>query len=64
MLAPLIQRGERANADLTTSGGHVLTVVASGVTLPGARGRALLNAERISFSGRSFRPDVGARELT
>ncbi|MBP1465947.1 phosphoribosylamine--glycine ligase [Candidatus Chloroploca sp. M-50] len=43
----------------TITGGHVLTVVAMGATLAGARGRALLNAERITFPGRTYREDIG-----
>jgi len=46
-----------------TTGGHVMTVVAAGATLADARERALLNAERISFEGRVFRRDIGAREF-
>jgi phosphoribosylamine--glycine ligase len=46
-----------------TTGGHVLTVVTLGGTLAGARGRALVNAERISFEGRMFRGDIGAKEF-
>jgi phosphoribosylamine--glycine ligase len=45
------------------TGGHVLTVVTLGGTLVGARGRALVNAERISFEGRMFRGDIGAKEF-
>lgn len=45
------------------AGGHVLTVVAAGATLAGARGRALINAERISFEGRTYREDIGAKEF-
>lgn len=48
---------------ISVAGGHVLTVVALGATLNGARGRALLNAERIQFSGRTFREDVGLHEF-
>jgi phosphoribosylamine---glycine ligase len=47
-----------------TTGGHVLTVVALGATLAGARGRALVNAERISFEGRMFRGDIGAKDFS
>ncbi|HEX5689565.1 MAG TPA: phosphoribosylglycinamide synthetase C domain-containing protein [Roseiflexaceae bacterium] len=46
-----------------TTGGHVLTLVASGATLAGARARALVNAERIAFDGRTFRGDIGAKEF-
>jgi phosphoribosylamine--glycine ligase len=48
---------------LHTTGGLVMTVVATGATLAGARGRALINAERISFEGRTFRSDIGAKEF-
>jgi phosphoribosylamine--glycine ligase len=48
---------------LHSTGGLVLTVVAQGITLAGARGRALINAERIHFEGRSFREDIGAKEF-
>lgn len=47
---------------VTTTGGHVVSVVAMGATLAGARGRALLNAERIGFAGRHYREDIGAHE--
>jgi phosphoribosylamine--glycine ligase len=53
-----------ASASLArTTGGHVLTVVAMGATLAGARGRALVNAERIAFDGRTYRGDIGAKEF-
>jgi phosphoribosylamine--glycine ligase len=48
---------------ITLTGGHALTVVALGATLNGARGRALLNAERITFPGRIYRDDIGAHEF-
>lgn len=48
---------------ITTSGGHVLSVVASAATLNGARGRAILNCERIHFSGCHYRGDIGRREF-
>lgn len=44
-------------------GGQPLMVVATGATLAGARGRALVNAERIRFAGRTYRGDIGAKEL-
>ncbi|MFP4437942.1 MAG: phosphoribosylamine--glycine ligase [Chloroflexaceae bacterium] len=50
-------------AAMTTTGGHVLTVVALAATLYGARGRALLNAERITFPGRYYRTDIATREF-
>jgi phosphoribosylamine--glycine ligase len=52
-----------ATAGISVTGGHVATVVALGATLAGARGRALLNAERIRFPGRTYREDVGAHEF-
>ncbi|PDW02114.1 phosphoribosylamine--glycine ligase [Candidatus Viridilinea mediisalina] len=50
-------------AAVYVTGGHVATVVATSATLAGARGRALLNAERISFPGRMFREDIGRHEF-
>ncbi len=47
---------------LYLTGGHVVTVVALSATLAGARGRAIINAERIRFPGRTYREDVGASE--
>jgi len=55
-------RGAAAAGNITLTGGHAVTVVALGATLAGARGRALLNAERIRFPGRTYCEDVGARE--
>lgn len=60
---PLFGGGPPASTALRTTGGLVLTVVATGATLAGARGRALVNAERIVFEGRSFRGDIGAKEF-
>jgi phosphoribosylamine--glycine ligase len=48
---------------IRTTGGHVITIVAMGATLAGARARALVNAERIAFDGRMFRGDIGAKEF-
>lgn len=62
-LSGLIFGAGPSAGSVTVSGGHVLTVVARGATLNGARGRALLNAERIRFPGRSFREDIGAHEF-
>ncbi len=61
-LAALLRSAPPASG-ITLTGGHVVTVVALGATLAGARGRALLNAERIHFPGRTYREDVGAREF-
>lgn len=64
MLGGLLRmQGTRPATILHTTPGLVMSVVASGVTLAGARGRALVNAERIQFEGRSFRSDIGAREF-
>jgi phosphoribosylamine--glycine ligase len=45
---------------LVTSGGRVLTVVATGGTYTEARGRAYLAAAPISFEGKQYRSDIGA----
>ncbi len=63
-LSNLIMGNPHASAALTTTGGHVLTVVAMAATLNGARGRALLNAERIKFPGRHYRGDIGWKEFS
>ena len=59
---PFFGQGQ-AGAALRTSGGLVLTVVASGATLAGTRGLALVNADRVVFEGRSYRDDIGAKEF-
>jgi phosphoribosylamine--glycine ligase len=41
----------------------VATVVAQGISLPGARGRALINADRVQFEGRIYRSDIGERDF-
>ncbi|MFL5801083.1 MAG: phosphoribosylamine--glycine ligase [Roseiflexaceae bacterium] len=61
---PLFGGAATSGGMVRTTGGHVLTVVAMGATLAGARGRALINAERISFEGRQFRGDIGAKEFS
>jgi phosphoribosylamine--glycine ligase len=56
--------GGAAGAPATyTTGGLVMTVVAQGATLAGVRGRALINAERVTFEGRTFRTDIAAKEF-
>jgi phosphoribosylamine--glycine ligase len=62
-LAKLLMGRTEPGDTLTTTGGHVLTVVALGATLNGARGRAMLNAERITFTGRFYRDDIGTHEF-
>lgn len=51
----------RDDGSLVTSGGRVLSVVATGPTLEDARVKAYANAERIQFQGRHYRRDIGAR---
>lgn len=63
-LATFIMGEKPDHAPMSTTGGHVLSVVALGATLAGARGRALINADRIRFAGRFYREDIGQREFT
>lgn len=56
--------GSGKTSAITTTGGHVLTIVALAGSLNGARGRAVLNAERINFSGRQYRGDIGQKDLS
>jgi phosphoribosylamine--glycine ligase len=46
-----------------TSGGRVLGITALGETLDAARDRAYKAAAKISFEGKIFRKDIGARAL-
>lgn len=46
-----------------TAGGRVLTVVALGETLAGARERVYRNLERVRFEGMTYRPDIAEREV-
>lgn len=63
-LSGLITAASRPDIQtITTTGGHVLTVVSMGATLVGARGRALINADRIQFAGRYYREDIGQHEF-
>jgi phosphoribosylamine--glycine ligase len=55
--------GGSQRTTLHTTGGLVLTVVGMGATLASARGRAIINAERVAFGGRTFRGDIGAKEF-
>ncbi|MFN8500774.1 phosphoribosylamine--glycine ligase [Kouleothrix sp.] len=59
---PFFGAGQPGGA-LRSSGGLVLTLVASGATLAGTRGVALVNADRVAFEGRSYRGDIGAKEF-
>ena len=63
-LASLLMGNSPTSAAMSTTGGHVLTIVALGATTNGARSRALLNAERITFPGRSFRNDIGLGDFS
>jgi len=47
--------------NLITSGGRVLTAVATGKTLADARDKVYRNLPRISFEGCHYRRDIGAR---
>jgi phosphoribosylamine---glycine ligase len=49
--------------ELVTAGGRVLAVTAVAPTLNDAREKSLAYAERIAFSGRQLRRDIGLREL-
>jgi len=49
--------------DITTAGGRVLNVTATGRDLEEARDRAYCAARMIQFSGRQMRRDIGWREL-
>lgn len=51
------------SGELVTAGGRVLAVTAVAGSLAEARGRSLAHAERVSFSGRQLRRDIGLREL-
>lgn len=62
MLGGLLM-GSHGGGTLHTTGGLTMTVVAQGVTLAGARARALVNAERVRFDGRAYRGDIGAKEF-
>ncbi|TMD14873.1 MAG: phosphoribosylamine--glycine ligase [Chloroflexi bacterium] len=50
-------------AGYETSGGRVLTIVALGETVAGARERAYRNLERVSFEGMTYRADIAEREV-
>jgi phosphoribosylamine--glycine ligase len=63
-LSRLLMGLGKTGTTITTTGGHVLAVVALGTSLHEARARARANAERITFNGRFFREDIGLHELT
>jgi phosphoribosylamine---glycine ligase len=62
-LSALIMGTGGEKPPFSTTGGHVLCVVALAATLNGARGKAVINAERITFTGSYFRGDIGMYEL-
>ena len=49
---------------VVTSGGRVLTVVASGATIAIARDKVYANIGRIGFEGANFRADIALREVS
>jgi phosphoribosylamine--glycine ligase len=49
------------DGQLVTAGGRVLNVVGQGVALEQARARAYAAVERIHFSGKQYRRDIGQR---
>ncbi len=54
---------KRQGDDIVTSGGRVLTVVATGRDMREARQNAYRNAEKIRFTDIHYRKDIAAREL-
>ena len=61
----ILHAGTKRNAagDLVTSGGRVLSVVATAPTLRAALAAAYQTCEHIQFSGAHYRRDIGARQL-
>ncbi len=49
---------------LRTAGGRVLTVTGVGATFADAQSASRAAAERITFAGKQFRPDIGWREIS
>jgi len=54
---------DKTKKDLLTSGGRVLNVVASGLTLKDARDNAYAAVKEIFFEGMRFRTDIGNKAL-
>ncbi|MEA2645200.1 MAG: phosphoribosylamine---glycine ligase [Chloroflexota bacterium] len=54
---------QRTSNGYVTSGGRVLTVVASGESVADARARAYDNAARVSFDGAFYRRDIAAEAV-
>jgi len=62
--ATVFQAGTKLDSDgLVTSGGRVLGVTASGLTLPSAIEKAYRGVEKISFDGMHYRTDIGRKGL-
>jgi phosphoribosylamine--glycine ligase len=61
----ILHAGTKRNAagELVTSGGRVLSVVATAPTLRAALAAAYQTCEHIQFSGAHYRRDIGARQL-
>jgi len=56
--------GTKLDSDkVLTSGGRVLTVVASGKSIAEARDKVYTNIPRISFDGATYRTDIALREV-
>ena len=54
---------KRDDGLLVTDGGRVLNVTATGDTLPIALDRAYQGIDRIDFTGKTFRTDIGSAGL-
>jgi len=61
----ILHAGTKKNADgaVVTSGGRVLSVVATAPTLRAALAAAYQTCDQIKFAGAHFRRDIGARQL-
>jgi len=61
----ILHAGTKRNTagELVTSGGRVLSVVATAPTLRAALAAAYQTCERIQFAGAHYRRDIGARQL-
>lgn len=64
LFSGLFGGGSAESTAVTNTGGYVLTLVALGETLQEAREKALSNAERITFPGRTYRKDIGLHEFS
>jgi phosphoribosylamine--glycine ligase len=60
----LLQQEGKANAEVVTDGGRILTVTALGPTLEDARRRVYANVGRIRFKGSFYRKDIAAVDGT